>query len=73
MIKQLVGLFQTRATVLTTYYVVLFQAVHNMSHPSISCFDLFTRRMLNVDFHRDQEYHYGSNGTNDGVIHTTLP
>ena len=44
MIKQLVGLFQNRATVLTTY-IFLLQALRNMSHPSISCFDLFTRRM----------------------------
>ena len=45
MIKQLVDLFQNRATVLTTYYIVLLQALRSMSHPSISCVDLFTRRM----------------------------
>ena len=45
MIKQLVDLFPNRATVLTTYIIVLLQALRNMSHPSISCVDLFTRRM----------------------------
>ena len=56
MIKQLVDLFQNRATLLTTY-IVLLQALRDMSHPSISCVGFFTRRMHNVDFHRGQEYY----------------